>query len=280
MVLPRAIIRDMHTGAAATKLMALIMLVISVSPMLAPLAGSFVVPSFGWRAIFFILAGGAVLSLLVTGGSLPETLPREDRVPFSLRALFRGLRTLLFDRQFMSLTFVGSFGISAFFVFIASAAFVYRDQYGLGPTEFALAFAVNAIGFFSACQLAGPLAERFGLATVIRAGTGFFAACACILLLLTLTMEAPLYLIIAFLLLANAGFGLALPTTMVMALDEHGAIAGLASSFGGTLQMLMGGLMILVTGPFFDGTVVPMVAVIATCATLAFLLALAVRSRA
>ena len=59
---------------------------------------------------------------------------------------------------------------------------------------------------------------------------------------------------------------------MVMALDEHGDIAGLASSLGGTLQMLAGGLMVALTGPFFDGTVVPMLAAIAICGVLAFTL--------
>jgi DHA1 family bicyclomycin/chloramphenicol resistance-like MFS transporter len=57
---------------------------------------------------------------------------------------------------------------------------------------------------------------------------------------------------------------------MVMALDEHGDIAGLASSLGGTLQMLAGGIMVALTGPFFDGTVVPMLAAIALCGVLAF----------
>ncbi len=279
MVLPRAIIRDLYTGAAATKLMALIMMVISVSPMLAPLAGSFVVPVFGWRTIFVIIGVGALLSLAVTGAFLSETLPKAQRVPFNLRALVRGMRTLILDRQFLALTFVGAFGMASFFVFIASAAFVYRDQYGLGPTEFALAFAVNAVGFFGACQLAGPLAERLGLTIVIRIGTAFFAVSASILLALLLTTEVNLFVLVGFLLCANAGFGLALPTTMVMALDEHGAIAGLASSFGGTLQMLTGGLMIVATGPFFDGTAIPMVSVIALCATASFALTLVVRSR-
>ena len=49
-----------------------------------------------------------------------------------------------------------------------------------------------------------------------------------------------------------------MPTTMVMALDPHPDIAGLASSLGGTLQMLTGGVMIAVAGPFFDGTATPM----------------------
>lgn len=55
---------------------------------------------------------------------------------------------------------------------------------------------------------------------------------------------------------------------MVMALDAHGGIAGLASSLGGTLQMLAGGLMIVAAGPFFDGTVTPMLGAIAVCGVL------------
>ena len=52
MVIPRAIIRDMHTGVEATRLMALVMLVFSVSPILAPLTGSALIVPFGWRAVF------------------------------------------------------------------------------------------------------------------------------------------------------------------------------------------------------------------------------------
>ena len=69
--------------------------------------------------------------------------------------------------------------------------------------------------------------------------------------------------IIAMLFVGNAFLGLVMPTTMVMALDPHPDIAGLASSLGGTLQMLTGGVMIALAGPFFDGTATPMVATIA-----------------
>lgn len=83
----------------------------------------------------------------------------------------------------------------------------------------------------------------------------------------------------AGLFLANACTGLIIPTAMVMALDEHGDIAGLASSLGGTLQMLAGGLMIVAVGPFFDGTAVPMLGAIALCGVLVLALSRLVRSR-
>ena len=74
--------------------------------------------------------------------------------------------------------------------------------------------------------------------------------------------------------LGNAGLGLIIPTTMVMALDDHGEIAGLASSLGGTFQMIFGGALVALLGPWLDGTTTPMVALIAACAWTALGLAL------
>ncbi len=279
MVVPRAIIRDLHTGHAATRLMALIMLVISVSPMLAPLAGSAVIAVAGWRMIFAVLCLAAVASLLMTGFLLPETLRREDRVPVNLRSLLRGTATLLRDRMFMGLTFVGGFGMASFFVFIASASFVYTGQYGLSPTGFSLAFALNAIGFFAASQLAAGLGARWGARRVVLWATAGFAACALATLGLIGSGIDALPVLVAGLFLGNACLGLVIPTVMVMALDDHGEIAGLASSLGGTMQMLAGGLVVILTGPFFDGTALPMVAAIAACALAATGLAVLVLSR-
>ncbi len=62
------------------------------------------------------------------------------------------------------------------------------------------------------------------------------------------------------------------PTTMVMALDDHGDIAGLASSLGGTLQMLTGGVIIAAMGPFFSASPTPMIGIIALCAVAALIL--------
>ncbi len=275
MVIPRAIIRDLHTGPEATRMMAMIMLVISVSPMLAPLAGSGVMAVASWRWIFGALGLAAGLSIALTLFALPETLPPANRVPARPAVLLRGAGRLLRDRTFMGLTFVGGFGMASFFVFIASAAFVYTETFGLTPTGFSLAFAINALGFFAASQAAAGLGTRFGMARVVGLATAGFAATTGVLLLLTLAGFGSLPVIIALLLIANAFLGLVIPTTMVMALDPHPDIAGLASSLGGTLQMLAGGLMITLAGPFFDGTPLPMVATIAVCGLLALTAAVA-----
>lgn len=274
MVVPRAVIRDMHTGTAATKMMAMVMLVISVSPMLAPLAGSGLIQLGDWRLIFWVLCSAAVVALLITRFALPETLAHENRQPIHFASLWAGTKVLFSDPIFMGLTFIGGFGMASFFVFIASAAFVYVEQFGLTPTGFSVAFAINAIGFFAASQAAGPLGERVGIVPLMRWGVMGFAGFTLALLALTLAGFVSLYLVVAMLFLANACLGVVIPTTMVMALDPHGKIAGLASSLGGTLQMVAGGVMIAVTGLFFDGTALPMIAAIALCAVCAAALAL------
>lgn len=279
MVIPRAIIRDQHTGTAATRMMALIMLVISISPMLAPLAGSGLLMLGSWRLLFWVLCAVGGLSLALTIWAQPETLAPENRVKVNVKSLLHGAGVLIRDPVFMGLTFVGGFGMASFFVFISTAAFVYTGQFGLSSVQFSLAFAVNAIGFFAASQLAAPLGERFGMIVVMRWAVIGFAASAGTLLLLVLAGAGSLAVIIGFLFLGNAGLGLIIPTTMVVALDDHGDIAGLASSLGGTLQMVAGGVMIALTGLVFDGTALPMVAAIALCAAAALGLAVLVLPR-
>ena len=276
MVVPRAVIRDLSTGHEATRMMAAIMLVISISPFLAPLAGAGLMAVAGWRAIFGALVVATVISLLMTRFLLAETLPRDQRQPVSLSATLAGARHLLTHRGFMALTFLGGFAMASFFVFIASASFVYAQAFGLSPTQFSLAFALNALGFFSSSQVAARLGMRFGARTVmVRATTGF-AFFTVALFLIGLGGLATLWVTMAGLFLANACLGLVIPTAMVMALEEHGPIAGLASSLGGTLQMLAGGLMIAASAPFFDGSVLPMLTAIALCGVLALALALVV----
>lgn len=273
MVVPRAVIRDVATGPEGARMMAAIMIVISVSPMLAPLAGSGVMAVAGWRWIFGSLAVAALVSLLLIVSALPETLPPPRRHPIRARPLLDGARRLLLDRDFMGLTLIGGFGMASFFVFLAAASFVYTGHYGLSPTGFSIAFALNAIGFFTASQFAGPAAERWGMQRVVAISVTCFTFMALATTGMVWAGFDALWMVVAGLFLGNAFLGLVLPTTMVMALDPHPEIAGLASSLGGTLQMLTGGAMIALAGPFLGTEPGPMVTAIAICGLLAWLTA-------
>lgn len=272
MVVLRAVIRDLATGADATRMMSTIMIVIAISPLLAPLSGSALLAFGTWRLIFWALLVAAALSFFLIYFVLEETLPPDQRKPFDVATMRKGVGILLRDRGFMSMTFLAGFAFASFFVFIASASFVYTGHFGLSPTQFSFAFAINAFGFFGASQFAAPLGQRLGPHRMIVLATAGFAIATCVLFAAGLAGYASLPVTVIGLFTANIFLGVVLPTSQVLALEEQGEHAGLASSLGGTLQMVAAGVLVAVAGPFLDGTVVPMLASIAICGVLAFAL--------
>ena len=269
MVVLRAVIRDLATGANATRMMSTIMIVIAISPLLAPLSGSALLAFGTWRLIFWALLVAAALSFFLIHFALDETLRPEDRQRFDVPTMRRGVGMLLRDRGFMVMTFLAGFAFASFFVFIASASFVYTGQFGLSPTQFSLAFAVNAVGFFGASQFAAPLGARVGPQRMIVLATTGFAFCTIALFVVGLAGYATLPVTMAGLFIGNMFLGVVLPTSQVLALEDQGEHAGLAASLGGTMQMVAAGVLVAAAGPFLDGTVVPMLAAIALCGTLA-----------
>jgi len=279
MVIPRAIIRDLHTGVEATRLMALVMLVFSVSPILAPLTGSALIVPFGWRAVFVAVTVAAVAGLVLLATLLPETRPAQDRIKVSVGGVLNGFGQLFRDWHFLGLTLIGGLGMASFFAFLASSSFIYIDHYGLTPTQYSLAFSVNAISFIGASQFAAAIGGRFGMGRMVIGAVAMFALFAVILFGLTIAGHDSLLTLIALLFAANAFLGLVIPSTMVLALEDHGPIAGVASALGGTLQMVTGGIVIAIVSMFFDGTSLPMVTTIALCAVGALIVSLATLRR-
>ena len=270
MVVPRAVVRDMHTGAEATKLMSMLMLVFCISPILAPLTGSFIIEAFGWSGVFWAVTVAAVFATVLLATSLEETRPVEARIGSSFGTALAGYRFLLGNRKFLGLTSIGGFAISSFFVYLSTSSFILIDHYGLTPQVYSLFFSINAVSFFAMSQLTGMLSERFGLRRVVRvAVTGF--ATTMVALFGVMASGVDSLAVLAAMLFVGYGFvGLVIPTTSVLAMDDHGEIAGTASALLGTLQLAIGAVAMGVAGLFFDGTPLPMVAGIALCAVIAF----------
>ncbi|VTZ26105.1 Bcr/CflA family drug resistance efflux transporter (fragment) [Methylocella tundrae] len=272
MVIPRAVIRDLHTGIEAARLMSLVMLVLSVSPILAPLTGSALIAPFGWRAIFVAVTFVAALAFGLTALCLPETRPPEECVRFGLASAAAGFAQLLHHERFVALTFIGGFSLASFFVFLAGSSFIYIDHFGLTPRQFSVAFAVNAIGFIGSSQFAAPLAKRFGMVRVVIIAVFLYAFFALVLFGVTAAGVDSLAVLMALLFAIFACVGLVAPSAMVLALEEHGPVAGAASALAGTLQMLASGVVIVVVSMFFYENALPMAAAIALCSMVALAL--------
>ncbi|AVA22723.1 MULTISPECIES: multidrug effflux MFS transporter [unclassified Rhizobium] len=279
MVVPRAVVRDMHTGVQAARLMSLLMLVFSISPILAPLTGSAVIAFYGWRGVFWAVTIAAVMGLILLSTQLEETRAKAERSQSGLRSAMAAYRLLLGDRNFLTLTFIGGLGISSFLVYLANSPFVLIDHYGLTPTQYSFAFSINAVSFFSVSQLTGWLGERFGLVRVMRVAVTAFATTTALLAVVMSLGFNQLPVLIVFLFIGFGFLGLVIPTTGVLALEDHGEIAGTASALMGTLQFAAAAVAMIIAGLFFDGSALPMVGCVALCAVAALLLTQATIAR-
>jgi DHA1 family bicyclomycin/chloramphenicol resistance-like MFS transporter len=270
MSLPRAIVRDNYTGAPAAQLMSLIMLVFSVSPILAPLTGSFVIQFGDWRTLFYVMTATGVLGLLLVAFVLKETRPKSARTDSNLSSALGAYWQLLRDGRFMGLTLIGTFGMSSFMAFLGNSSFIYIQHYGLTPTQYSIAFSVNAVSFFAVSQATGFLVGKFGLNRVVKIAVTGYVASMVALLAVYLSGIDSVWVLGGFMFVAFGFLGLVLPSTSVLAMEEQGEIAGSASALMGTVQMVVAAVIMGIVGAFSDGTARPMVVAFAACAVAAF----------
>lgn len=264
MAIPRAVVRDLHTGADAARLMSLLMLVFSVSPILAPLAGSGVIALTGWRGVFWAVALASVAGLALVYGTLQETRTEAERVESSLGSALRAYALLLRDWHYLGLVGIGATAMAGFFVYLAGSPFVLINHYGLTPTQYSLAFSLNAIAFIGASQFTGVLGQRFGLVRLVKVAATASGLTMALMLAYYLAGGDQLLVLIILYFIASAFMGLVIPTTSVLALEKHGAIAGTASALLGTLQMLGGAAAMGIVSLFATGKPLPMVVGMAT----------------
>jgi len=272
MAIPRAVVRDLHTGTDAARLMSLLMLVFSISPILAPLVGSGVIAVTGWRGVFWAVTVAAVAGLAMMATLLAETRPASERVESSIGSALSAYWLLLRDRHYLGLVFIGSFAMAGFFTYLANSSFVMIDHYGLSPALYSVAFGVNAAAFFGASQFNGALGERFGLARLVKFGVAGCGVAMVAMFAYYAMGGDSLWVMIVLYFIASGFMGFVIPTTGVLALEMHGAIAGTASALLGTLQMLTGALAMAVVGLFSNGRPLPMVAGMAGGALIALVL--------
>jgi MFS transporter, DHA1 family, multidrug resistance protein len=274
MVIPRAVVRDLYSGPDAARLISLLIMVYSVSPILAPLVGSTITDLVGWRGVFWAVGLLAVIGMVLVAALLQETRPPSARRQSGIGVVLRGYAAMLSDRHFMAVALIASLTIAGFFLYIANSSFVLSEHYGVSPRRFAVLFALNAISFVAASQTTGRLAVRFGLKRVVRAATIGQVATMVLLLALTLAGIDRLAVLVAMLFVGYGFSGLIVPSTVVLAMQEHRLHAGTASALIGTLNFAGGAIAVALVAPFADGTPLPMVFGIAVCSIAVFIIAM------
>ena len=180
MVVIRAVIRDRFDEIQSARVLSLMMLVMGAAPILAPLAGGWLLVSGSWHWIFGFLAAFALCCIVLGRRFLEESHPRASpqRARSAARspACCRSSR----DRRFIGpvIVFIAPFG--AFFAYLAAAPFVYIQHFGIPAEQFGWYFGAGAASFITVSQLNRRMVARHGVRRVLGWGVcGLAGAAPC-----------------------------------------------------------------------------------------------------
>lgn len=271
MVIARAVVRDRFDEREAARFFSLLILVTGLAPILAPSIGGQILVFFSWRAIFWTLAGFALVGFITATFVLPESLPPERRTEGGVATALRVYARLLRDRAFMRYALSGALVISGMFAYIFGSPFVFMQIYGVRPERFGWIFGAIALGLISASQLNRVVLARVAGARILSHALVVTAAAGVILLVMAWTGVGGLAGLLGPLFVYIASLGFVLPNVIATALGPQGRNAGTASALLGTLQFGAGATVGALLGVLGDGTAVPMAGLIAACGLSALL---------
>jgi DHA1 family bicyclomycin/chloramphenicol resistance-like MFS transporter len=262
-VIARAIVRDLHSGVAAARFFAMLMLVAGLAPILAPLVGGQLLHVTDWRGIFVVLAGIGGALLLAAWWSLPDTLAPADRHAGGLRATLRVFGGLVRDRAFMGYTLAMGLSFGAMATYISGSPFVLEDIHGVSPQLFSVIFALNAGGLVVASQVSRATVARAGPRRLLVIGTAT-SAIGGVGVLAAVVFDLGLAALLPGFFLVVAALGLVLPNSSALALADHPRTAGSASALLGLSQFAIGAAAAPLAGVGGSDTALPLAIVAAT----------------
>lgn len=271
MVVTRAVVRDLCKPIDAAKAFSQLMLIMGVAPILAPLAGGWLLKLGGWPSIFLFLAVFSGLFAFAVYFGLRETLSAHERPALST-ALGR-YRGLLREPVFMYHALTGGIAIAGMFAYIAGSPFIIIELYGVAPEHFGWFFGAIAAGFILFAQFNSRMLRRRPPVKILQRTTLIYLLCTLWLLGTALWQPESLWPLLLPLFGSVAVIALVLPNSSACAMAGHGHQAGVASALMGTMQFVIAGITSALVGLLHNGTALPMAAVMAGCGVLVVLMA-------
>ncbi|RYZ00560.1 MAG: Bcr/CflA family efflux MFS transporter [Chitinophagaceae bacterium] len=256
-----AMVRDLFPPEDNAKIFSFLILVLSVSPMLAPTVGSVLSAALGWRSIFFVLA--ALIVLIALGVRLFLRGAQGPDRHYSLRPLsiLRTYRSVLRERVFLLYALLSAIGLAGLFTYIASSPAVFMEHFGLSQQQYGILFAFLASGLIIAAQVNTVLLRRFDSAFIIRRAFAAQVLLASVYVLLALLQRDGLGVSIALLFAYLAAAGLIMPNATALAMRPFSSHAGSASALLGFVQMGLGSVVTVLIGLLAIRSALPMAAV-------------------
>jgi MFS transporter, DHA1 family, multidrug resistance protein len=254
-VVPRAVVRDLATGQAAARMLAQLMLVMGLSPILAPALGGVILQWTGWRSIFWFQAGYGIINLLLVGFFLPDTLPPERRVRHSFISVIQRYIQVGRDRSFLPSALVVGFGSWTLFSYLSGSPQVFITGFHVSPVVYGMIFGLNGFALITGSQLNGRIImARYGLDRTLTGAVRVIMAATIYIFALAFIGFGGLFGLLAGLFVVLGSLGFIFPNGTVAVMARHHANAGIASALTGTFQFGLGAVAGMMVGVLSDGT--------------------------
>ncbi|WP_099371661.1 multidrug effflux MFS transporter [Sphingobacterium sp. 1.A.5] len=277
MVGARAMVTDYYSSREAAKVFSLLMLVIGVSPILAPSIGAFMLTHFDWHYIFLFLAVLSLLIFIATAFLLPESYAGNKDFSLAPKSIINNFWQVISNKVFISYCLIGSIASAGTYAYLAGSSFVMQQYFGLSKEQYGLAFAFVASAMVIATQLNRYFLKKHSSEQISQLANTWqaFIGVLMIVALLTNTLTFPVTLILIFFFLFGHGF--IFPNTSAVALTPFKSLAGSASALLGCIQMAIGALASAVVSLLHNETPWPMLGVMCAGAILSLILHLIVK---
>ena len=265
-VVINALMRDIYPKEEFSRMMSFVMLVTTIAPLVAPMAGGAVLVWFSWHAIFWILALAALLASAMIFFFIDETLPAEHRQKFHIRTTIGNFASLFRHKRVLSYMLASGFSFAGMFSFLSAGPFVYIELNHVSPQHFGYYFALNIVFLFIMTIINSRFVRRVGALNMFRAGLW-------IQFVMAIWLVASAFLGVGFwaLVVGVAAFvgcvSMVSSNAMAVILDEFPHMAGTASSLAGTFRFGIGAIVGALLSMATFTTAWPMLWAMAFCAT-------------
>lgn len=269
-----AIVRDSYHGRPMARVMSIAMAVFILVPAVAPSIGQGLIIAADWHATFQFLIGMAVICFSWFALRQPETLTPEKHRPFSLKAIYGGIRDFASRRMAVGYTVSAGIVFGAFLGYLSSAQQIFQTTYKLGEL-FPIYFGIAALAIGTASIVNSKLVMKLGMRYLSRrALIGIIFVSGAMLIGAATQWQGipPLPLFMAWLMCTFFCVGMLFGNFNALAMEPLGHMAGLGAALVGALQSFISLPLGWAVGHFYDGTVLPLVTGFAVLATLSILM--------
>ena len=267
-----SMVRDLFPVKDIPKVFSLLMLVVGLSPMLAPTIGGYVTADYGWHTVFFILMCMGIVIMIAAQLILPNTYLPDTSISLKPKPIITNFISILKEPQFYTYAFAGAIAFSGLFTYVAASPILFMDIFKVDAKTYGWIFAFMSLSFISASQLNSLLLRKFNSEQMIFGALISQTFIVLLFLILSLNDLLGLYGTITMLFLFLACLGISNPNTAGLTLAPFARNAGSASALMGAIQLGLGAFVSFLVGVFVHNSTVPMVAIMAVTTILALII--------